>query len=148
MEYENSRSITKDPTKVIYEQKNDYETNQIDNKKIKSNIKALGEKRNIEKLNEISNQLSEKQQRLNDIYKNKGASNWLTVLPLSDHNFDLNKQQFWDAIRLRYGWPIPNLSLYCVCGSTFNMQHCMSCKKGGFVTLRHNSVRNILPQIC
>ena len=76
----------------------------------------------------------------------------MTVLPLSDHDFDLNKQQFWDAIRLRYGWPIPNLPLYCVCGSKFNMQHCMSCKKGGFVTLRHNNVRNLtanmLKEVC
>ena len=121
-------------------------------KKIKLKIKVLRETRNNEKLNEIINQLNEKQQRLNEICKEKGASNWLTVLPLSDHDFDLNKQQFWDALRLRYGWPIPNLQSKCVCGSKFDLQHCMSCKKDGFITLRHNNVRNLtanmLKEVC
>ena len=68
--------------------------------------------------------------RLNDICNEKRASNWLTVLPLSDHDFDLNKQQVWDALRLRYGWPILNLPSKCVCGSKFDIQHCISSKKG------------------
>ena len=63
-----------------------------------------------------------------------------------------NKQQFWDAIRLRYGWNIPNLPTHCARGSKFDVQHSLSCKKCGFVTLRHNSLRdltvNILKEVC
>ena len=66
----------------------------------------------------------------------------MTVLPLSEHDFNLNKKQFWNAIQLRYGWTIPHLPSLCVCGSKFDLQHCMSCKNGGFITLRHNSIRN------
>ena len=53
VEYENSRSITKDLTKAIYEQHNDDEINQLDTKRIKLNIKVLRETRNNEKLNKI-----------------------------------------------------------------------------------------------
>ena len=33
----------------------------------------------------------------------KGVSNWLTILPISDFGFQLSKQHFCDVIRLRYG---------------------------------------------
>ena len=33
-----------------------------------------------------------------------GASNWLTVLPLQEHNFSLHKTAFHNAVALRYGW--------------------------------------------
>ena len=31
----------------------------------------------------------------------------------------------------------------CICGKSFNMQHAMSCKKVGFITLRHNEIRDM-----
>ena len=40
----------------------------------------------------------------------------------------------------------------CECGSKFTTEHALSCKKGGFVTLRHNQIRNItaklLKEVC
>ena len=45
-------------------------------------------------------ELEEESMKLNDIAQKKGASNWLTVLPKIEQNFNLNKQQFWMAIRL------------------------------------------------
>ena len=56
------------------------------------------------------------------------------MIPLREFNYVLNNQQFWDSIRLQYGWPIPGLSVSCSCGES---------KKGGCVTLRHNKVRDI-----
>ena len=50
--------------------------------------------------------MTEKQKRLNDVSQEKGVSNWLTALPLLEHCFDLNKQQFWDCIHIRYGWEL------------------------------------------
>ena len=39
-----------------------------------------------------------------------------------------------------------------VCGKVFDVAHALSCKKGGFVTMRHNEVRditaNILNEVC
>ena len=87
--------------------------------------------------------MNEKMKRCNDISNETGSSNWLSVIPMREFNYVLNKQQFWDSIRLLYGWPIPGLPVSCSCGEGFNVQHAMSCKNGGFVTLRHNEGRYI-----
>ena len=64
----------------------------------------------------------------------------------------LNKQEFWDLVNIRYGWPLSRTPRMCICGSNFNIEHALTCKKGGFITLRHNSLRNItaslLKEVC
>ena len=39
-----------------------------------------------------------------------------------------------------------------ICGDDYSVNHCMTCKKGGYVTLRHNSLRDlsveILSEVC
>ena len=67
-----------------------------------------------------------------DLATQKGASSWLTVLPIRDMNFDLNKSEFRDAVELRYDWEVPDLPSVCVCGGHFNLNHAMICKRGGF----------------
>ena len=46
----------------------------------------------------------------------KGASSWLTVLPIRDMDFNLNKSEFRDAVKLRYDWEVPDTPSVCVCG--------------------------------
>ena len=45
-----------------------------------------------------------------------------------------------------------NTNTLCECGSKLNIQHALSCKKGGFVSMRHNKVPNItaapLKEVC
>lgn len=36
----------------------------------------------------------------------KGASAWLTALPIEEHGFALHKGAFRDALALTYGWPL------------------------------------------
>ena len=36
--------------------------------------------------------------------RERGASSWLTTIPLVEYGFTLHKQAFRDAIYLRYGW--------------------------------------------
>ncbi len=73
----------------------------------------------------------------------KGASNWLSALPMERHGFVLYKSAFRDALCLRYGWEPPNLPANCVCGQSFSTQHALSCPTGGIPTIRHNSVRDL-----
>ena len=73
--------------------------------------------------------MSEKSKRLLQLSTEKGVSNWLTRLPIAGYGFELSKQQFWNSIYLRYGWEISKLSTTCPCGSKFDIQHSMSCKK-------------------
>ena len=34
----------------------------------------------------------------------KGSSNWLTLIPLKELDYNLNKKEFRDAIKLQYDW--------------------------------------------
>ena len=38
--------------------------------------------------------------------RNKGASSWLTSLPLQEQGLALNKQEFRDSLRMRYNLPL------------------------------------------
>ena len=75
--------------------------------------------------------------------KEKGSGSWLTALPLKDHGFCLNKQEFRDAVSLRYGWRIQNTPQYCACGAPNDINHTLICAKGGFVSMRHNALRDL-----
>ena len=65
-------------------------------------------------------------------------------MPIKEQNLDLNKEEFRDAISLRYNIPLKNLPTYCACGEKFNESHAMSCKKGGFGSSRHDNIRDLL----
>ena len=64
----------------------------------------------------------------------------------------MKKQQFWDGISVRYGWPLSNLPTTCAFSSKYDFQHSMSCKKGGLVSIRHNDICDltsyILREVC
>ena len=72
----------------------------------------------------------------------KGASTWLVTSPNAEHGFYLNKQEFKDAINLRYNWKISGIADTCACGQQNSIDHCLTCKKGGFVIMRHNTLRD------
>ena len=80
------------------------------------------------------------------------ASTWLTTIPMKLFGFRLNKQQFWDALCLRYDIPLRDVPKYCQCGQKYSINHCLTCKKGGYVIIRHNIVRDtiaeLLQEIC
>ena len=71
---------------------------------LKSKIKAEKEERYKNILLTLEESFTWDQKRLNEINREKGVSNCLLVLPMVENGFDLTKQQFWDSIRLRYGW--------------------------------------------
>ena len=76
----------------------------------------------------------------------------MNTLPIREQQLDLNKGQFVDAVRLRYNQPLKNLPSHCPCGSKFNVEHALNCKKGGFVAQRHDQLRdmftNLLGRVC
>ncbi len=76
--------------------------------------------------------------------RDKGASSWLNALPIREQQLDLSKDEFRDALRLRYNLPLQQLPSTCACGQPFNVNHALSCKKGGFVTRRHDNVKDFL----
>ena len=91
-------------------------------------------------------------QRAMDLAQEKGASSWLTSLPLEEFGFSLHKGAFRDAIALRYGWLPQHTPTTCTCGTNFSVEHALSCPKGGFPTIRHNEIRdltaNLISEVC
>ena len=85
--------------------------------------------------------------RAMELASEKGASIWLTALPLEEYGFLLHKGDFHDAIHLRYGWQPGKMPRNCVCGKHVSVDHSMTCPCGGFPTLRHNELRNITAQL-
>ena len=54
-----------------------------------------------ESLEEVKNALPEQTKRATDLAAEKDASSWLTVIPVKNVDFILNKREFKDAIHLR-----------------------------------------------
>ena len=56
---------------------------------------------------------------------------------------NLNKEEFRDAIKLRYDWEITDTPTICACGDEFSVDHAMVCQRGGFIIQRHNELRDL-----
>ena len=72
----------------------------------------------------------------------KGASSW--VSESHDHATVLSKADFIDAVYIRL-----DAARYdeCVCGATFDVQHALNCMRGGYRTIQHNEVRDVLANV-
>ena len=74
---------------------------------------------------------------------------WLTAMPETLNGTDLSAEEFRDSLRLRYGLPPRTLPSKCDgCSQPFSVEHALSCKTGGLVTLRHNDVAYEWHQLC
>jgi len=62
----------------------------------------------------------------------RGASSWLSALPLEQYGFTLYKGEFIDAVCLRCGFTLSLLPSHCVCGKDFTLSHTLSCTYGAF----------------
>ncbi len=118
----------------------------------KSTVGQQNRERTKNDINTLTPLLSTNMQRSVNLSKEKGASSWLTTLPLKTHGFTLHKQAFRDALSLRYGWTPNKLPSKCACGSSFTVEHALSCAKGGFPSIRHNEIRDLtadlLSEVC
>ena len=153
LEYQLSRIATAELTEAIKSKKvtlpDDFDSK---SKKDKARVKKMRvdfyQKVSADLLERVSPDLA----KTIHLAKEKGASNWLTSLPLSEMDFHLSKREFWDAVSIRYNWPLSKIPTQCVCGSQFDLEHALSCGKGGFIIQRHNELRdlsaNLLAEVC
>ena len=72
--------------------------------------------------------------------------------PHSGEGFYLHKQEFQDALRLRYGWEVARVPSHCVYGVSFSMDHAIICRHDGLTFICHNELRNLtaswLHEVC
>ena len=144
-EYENSLLLTEQLKNLIVEQNRYGKINIEQVKELKKKIAKQREMKQKQKAKMIEEEeLDEHQRRRLEMAQEKGASSWLTSLPLKEMGFSLTKQEFRDAIALRYSLPIENLPTECACGESLTTDHAMICRMGGFVTMRHNELRDTI----
>ena len=79
----------------------------------------------------IKSSLSDSLRHAVDLAQEKGASSWLSSLPLAEFGFSLHKGDFTDALALRYGWLPSNTPIHCQHNSPWNTPSPVP--KGAFV---------------
>ena len=110
-------------------------------------------KDNIERATEeLRETLTDDERYVMALASEKGASNWLSALPLQRYGFNLTKAEFKDDLALRYEWQPNNLPPVCPWGEPFTVAHSLHCAKGGYTHIRHNEIRdtfaNIMKKVC
>ena len=152
-EYRASKEITASLTDLILQQ--DMDLTHLDKDTVsekKAELKKAKEEALKQEHELVAMALDNKAKRLFEAACEKGASSWLAALPLQRLGYIVNKQEFRDAIRLRYGWPIPGTPKHCACGKQNSVDHILICKKGGYVLMRHNVLRDteakLMEKVC
>ena len=152
-EYEASLNITEPLADLIIQQDNDL--SKLDRERvseIKAECSAEKDREFAAEEAEIALALDEKGGRLLKCAQEKGASSWLSALPLKRLGYAINKQEFMDAVCLRYRWKISDMPAHCAYGARNSIEHVMICKRGGYVSMRHNALRDteakILSKVC
>ena len=141
-EYEASIKVTNPLVRRIVEQErqppdaSEIQTLQLSTRKQKDDCLS-------ERLEQVKNSLPTKAKRAAELATEKGSSNWLTVIPLKELDYNLNKKEFRDAIKLRYDWEITDTPMLCACGVQFSVDHAMVFQRGGFIIQRHNELRDL-----
>jgi hypothetical protein len=145
--YKNSKHITESLTNHVIDQilVLNVNTDETNTRKRKITLEKI--KREKETLLKVQRSMSAEQKRLLECISEKGSSSWLNALPLQKYNFHLDKQSFRDALFLRYGKRLTKLPLTCVCGTSYNVNHALSCPRGGFIIARHNDIRDLTGEL-
>lgn len=85
--------------------------------KSKSRLHNERQQRNQAKLRAFLDESEDETKRMMETLNQKDVSNWLTAIPTNERGFELTKQEFRDAIRIRYNWPLDRMPSTCACGS-------------------------------
>ena len=152
-EYSASIAITGKLKELIINQEmtlKEYDQKMVN--EVSKSISSLKEEALKVKAAEIKANLDDNKARLFQLAQEKGCGSWLTALPIQSMGYVLNKEEFKDSVRLRYGWPITNIPAHCVCGRKNDVDHTLTCKHGGHSIFRHDRIKHtnaeFMKQVC
>ena len=146
-EYTYSKTVSAPLVNLILQQKMELGDTAEQQASLKRDIRKQKKNDLESRAEQITNKLPLHLNRCVELAKEKGASCWLTTLPIKQHGFTLHKSAFRDALCLRYGWQPPRLPDRCPCGASFTIDHSLSCPTGGYPTIRHNEVRDLFSEM-
>jgi len=113
-------------------------------------MKTEKEEALLEQLEEVKVVVDMKLRRNIELAGEKGAGAWLSLLPIQSLRNDMNKQDFNDAPGTT--GRVPGTPAYCSCGAKNSVDHILICKLGGYITMRHNNIRDftatLLREVC
>ena len=155
-EYEWSVKLTTSLTQKIKEQLlSDPESATLSlqtHKNILKGIKAEKSAMHLQSYVSICEESDDGMRRSLQLASEKGSSIWLNTLPIEAQGYSLNKQEFIDAVALRYNFKISGVASQCACGAKNSVDHALVCRLGGYVIMRHNEVRDteadLLREVC
>ena len=143
-EFSASVRITKSLKDAILQMNPQYIHDVISNQlKAKADVHKLKWQQEISAATDLKQALSSSLKRAMDLAQEKGASSWLTSLPIKEFGFSLHKGAFHDALTLRYDWLPSRTPLNCACGTKFMVEHALSSPKSDFPSIRYNEVREL-----
>ena len=146
-ELQNSTEMTSQITEAIFHQNSCLQIDEEQQKRVVQQVRRRKESILKDQQREVLSSVGDHMCRIVMLAAEKGASSWLTSLPLKVYGFRFSKQQFVDAISMRYELKMKDVPRVCACGQPHSISHCLSCKKGGFVHMRHNVVRDTLADL-
>ena len=146
--YQFSTSVTSPLASAILNQLSCFDSSILQQQRaLKQEALSIKRQNLSQRFSEFFSTLSNNLQLSLKLAGEKGASSWLSTLPLECHGFALHKGGFCDALALRYGWSPKNLPVSCVCGRSNNIEHALSCPNGAFPTIRHNDIRDLTAEL-
>lgn len=140
-QYSASKTFTKQHVESIKSQSEVMNTNEQLVEELKRDLRTLKAENAKSKIESIDASLNPEPHTASQRQRCKFLAECLTP---QRPGLTLNKQEFRDSLRLRYNLPLQDLPSTCACGEPSNVSHVLSCKKGGFVTQRHDGLRNLL----
>ena len=148
-QFEASSIITKPLVAILQTGSTEYNEFEVRNAQVqlKKEISRQRKASQMDQATSLKETLPTPLQRSMELASEKGASVWLTTMPIKDLGFTLHKQAFRDALCIRYGWEPTNLPTHCPCGMAFNTAHAFSCSKGAFPSIRHDHIRDLTAQL-
>ena len=149
-QYSDSRFTTEPLVNAILDRETIVETlYHIDKETAERRIKCdvAGYERKKAELEQLVSSAGPELQRAMELNREQGASSWLSARPITFRGQELTRQEWVDAMRLRYTLHFPDLKNKCECGKLNGPDHALSCSKGGYSILRHDTLRDCFAEM-
>ena len=85
----------------------------------KTEVHKLRREQSIQASEQLKESLTPSLKRSMDLAQEKGASSWLTSMPIEEFGFALHKRAFQDGLALRYNWQPLHTPSNCACDAKF-----------------------------